>query len=494
MKKAKLKILFINPPLSVGKEVKYASHQIPLGFMYMAGVLEKEGFVVKILDCPLYYKKRRKIDEKTSKIGLYPKEIERQIKNFDPDIVGVNCSFTMFEQDAFEAIDIAKKAKKDAFIVVGGAHASSNAKLVLRNSKIDLAILGEGELTILEIMQKMKNKKTLENIRGTAFIKNNKFIKNSPREPIKNLDNLEPAWHRINFKKYFEHPDNSGITLRGPSINIITSRGCPMNCIFCSVRTVWGRKYRAMSTKKVLDQIEFLYKKYKIKHFRFNDDNLTLNKKRTIEICQGIIDRGINIKWDTPSGVAFWTLDKEILSLMKKSGYYRITFGIESGSKNTQKYIRKDVDLKKIDSLIEHCHKIGLWVASFFIIGFPFEKKEEIEKTIKYITNSKINFPFVFVAQPYPGTEMYEDFKNNNLLEKGVLKSSTPIHSKYRSKYFAGEELNVMRGNIYKKFYFKKIIRYTNPFIFYREFLSKIRSKEDIVYVYKILKNLLTIF
>jgi len=494
MEKKECRVMFIQPPLSSDVRIKIPNHQIPLGFMYMAGLLEKEKFKVKILDCPLYYNLRKKVDENTVKIGLFPEQIEREILDFQPDIVGVNCSFTMFEQDSFEVIELIKKINSKIIVVVGGAHVSSNTKYVLRNNHIDLAVLGEGELTMLEIAQRVRDKKRTDNILGTALTKSGKLIVNKPRELIQNLDILEPSWHLLDFKKYFQHPDNYQVTMRSPSVNIVTSRGCPGNCTFCSVHTVWGRKWRAMSPEKVLNQIELLYKKYGIRHFRFNDDNMTLDKKRILKICKGIINKKLDIRWDTPSGVAMWTLDEEVLTAMKKSGYYRISLGIESGCEKTLKYIGKSVDLEKANRLIEHCHKIGLWVASFFIIGFPYETKNELAKSVQYIVNSKINFPFVFVAQPYPGTRMYQDFVKENLLSHGVEETSTFTLTKYRSKAYSASELNQIRAGIYKRFYLNKLMRYSNPITFYSEFLSKIRSFEDIKYVYKILKNLLTTF
>ena len=472
-----MKILFIVPPLSVNRKVKFANHQVPLGFMYMANVLEKEGFEVKILDCPLYYKERRRVDEDTDKIGFDNYDIGQEIKSFNPDIVGVSCSYSMYEQDSFDIINLVKVVNKKILVVVGGAHASSNP---LKNKNIDLIVKGEGELTMLEIAKNFRDKKDMKHIIGTTG--------NPPRPLIENLDDYQPAWHLINLEDYFKHPDNSAATIRKPSVTIITSRGCFANCIFCSVQTIWGRKWRAMSANNVVDQIEYLYNKG-VKHFRINDDNLTIDKKRIIAICDEIIRRKINIKWDTPSGVAMWALDEEVLTAMKKSGYYRITFGIESGSYDTLKYIGKNIDLDKARNIIATSHKLGLWTASFFIIGFPYETREDIQKTEDFIVNSGINFPFVFIAQPYSGTRMYEDFKAIGC-DVEALSNSTV--SKYNTTNFTADQLNEFRKQIYIKFYKKKIWSYCNPITFYKEFLSKIRSYEDLKYTIKMMVAVVT--
>src|SRR3989338_10400349 len=197
MKDSKNKVLFIVPPLSSNKAIKVPNHQIPMGFLYMAGMLEKHGFEAKVLDCPVYYEQRKEIDKDTIRIGLFPEQIEKAIRDFKPNIVGVSCSFTMFEADTFEVVNLIKKIDKNIFVIVGGAHASSNPQYVLRNRNIDMIVMGEGELTMLEIAEKIRQGKSLESIKGTALMagrgKIKKFRKNPAREPIQNLDELEPA-------------------------------------------------------------------------------------------------------------------------------------------------------------------------------------------------------------------------------------------------------------------------------------------------------------
>ncbi|HRZ85768.1 MAG TPA: radical SAM protein [Candidatus Paceibacterota bacterium] len=489
MKKTnKCKILFINPPQTADKSVRQIGLKFPLGFLYMAGILEKSNFQVKILDCPLYYTKKRDINETKVKIGLFPEDIINEIEDFNPDIIGVSCAYTAFEQDSFEVISlirfIEKNLNKKFLVVVGGAHSSANPEFVLRNKEIDLVVIGEGELTFLEISKRYSSNKKIDSIKGTALIKNGKFKKNKPQDYIKDLDSLNPAWHLINIKDYFDHPDNSRATMRKNSVDLITSRGCPGNCVFCSIHTVWGRCWRGRTAKNVVDEIEMLVKNYGAKQFRFQDDNLTLNKKRIIDICEEIIKRNIDIRWDTPNGIAIWTLDSEVLMKMKQAGCYRITFGVESGSLESQKYVRKIIPEEKLKELIEDCHKLGMWVCATFIIGFPFETEKDIEKTKDLIINSKINFPFVYIAQPYLGTDMYRDFQNAGLLNE-IEMTSYIENTKYNTLNFKKEELNNIRKDIFKEFYKRRLISYINPITFYKEFLSKINNLEELKYIVK---------
>ena len=490
----KNKILLINPAQSSGKNSKYTNFKFPLGLLYIAGKLETNGFDVKIIDAPLYYKKRKEINEDTIRIGLFKEDIKKIIKDFNPDIVGVSCAYSAYETDSFEVINTVRETEKELnkkfLIVTGGAHSSANTEQVLKNKEIDIVVLGEGEETMLEIAEKY-NRKSLKKIKGTAFKENKKLIINKPREYIQNLDEVSAAWHLLDMNLYFKHPDNSVATLRNNSVDLVTSRGCPMNCRFCSIHTVWGRKWRGRSAKNVVDEMELLVKKYGAKQFRIQDDNMTLNKERILEICKEIKKRSLDIRWDTRNGVAFWTLDEEILKAMRKAGCYRITFGIESGCKNTQKYVRKIVDLEKIKNLINICHKHRLWVCSTFIIGFPYEIKKEIMTTKNFILNSKLNFPFIYVAQPYPGTDMHKDFQKENLIQK-IKTTSNIKKSLYHTKHFTGEELNKIKSNIIREFYLKKILSYANPITFYKEFLSKHKKLEDFKYTFKNIYNIVS--
>ena len=478
-----VRILFINPPLSQVRGNVSTNLKFPLGFLYLATPLERDGFGVKILDAPLHYRTVTRVDDTTVRIGMTFEQIAEEIRSFAPRIIGVSCAFTMCEADSFAAIDFIKQRFPSVLLVVGGAHTSANPGYVLRNRNIDLAVIGEGELTMLEIARRFRSGQALQDIRGTALVSDGQVRTNEPRDYMANLDEYGASWHLLDMAQYFAHPYNSNATMRRNAVDLVTSRGCPGRCVFCSIHTVWGRKWRPRTPGNVVDEMEMLCRQYGARQFRIQDDNLTLDKRRIMEICDEIIRRKLDIRWDTPNGIALWTLNEDVLKKMRQAGCYRVTFGIESACARTQQYIGKIVDLQRIRDAVECCHRIGLWVCGTFIIGFPHETLEEIRETERFILKSGFNFPFLYVAQPMQGTRLYEDFKAHNLLPDNFRQMSSVGQTRYDTLHFKWYELNSLLQGILLKFYAYKTLSYLNPVRLYREFVSKIRSWEDCAYV-----------
>jgi len=489
------KILLISPPLTGSFSAGIFTIKVPLGLAYIASYLEKQEYHTEILDCMAYYEEIEKKDDDNYRVGLSEKDIIRKIKNFNPDIVGISCSFTVYEKDSIEVAKLVKQ-NSNALVVLGGAHSSANPGSVLKSKYVDVVVRGEGEVVFSDIVKNFRNKKKINSIRGTIVReRNNKIKVNKPAEYIQNLDEIPfPARHLLPMERYLNHPQNSIANMRKPTTEIITSRGCPFDCIFCSIHTVWGKKWRARSPKNVVDELESLYKKYNIREFRFFDDNITWNKKRMMEICNEIIKRKLNIKWDTPNGVALATLDEEVLKKMKESGCYKAVICIESGCEETLKFIRKPLTLDLAKKIIKICNKLGLWTWSAFIIGFPDETKEDIQKTIDFAKKSGLNFSTFFIAQPYPGTEMYDLFEKKGLIKGelvgGIIQGSSLVNTKYDSIHFSARELRDLRNKAYSDFIKYRILLYLNPIKFYREFLNRIGNFEDLFYILRMVKNL----
>lgn len=481
----KPRILLINPSLTGSLSSGIFTVKTPLGLAYIAGYLKDKGYKPEILDCMAYYNCIEKINGKY-RIGLPEKEIVKNIKK-GWDIIGVSCGYTIHEQDAFKIAELVKKNSK-AIVVFGGAHTSANPEQVLKNKNVDIAVIGEGELVFCNLIKNLKNWKK---VKGIAYKKKAGIIKNHSQEFIENLDELRAARELLDMGKYLKHPQNAIANMRHPTTEIISSRGCPFNCIFCSIKTVWGRKWRARSASNVVDELEFLHKKYGIQEFRFFDDNISWDKKRIIAICDEIIKRKLDIKWDTPNGVAISTLDKEVLSKMKKSGYYKIVMGIESGSEKSLRFMRKPLNLKKAREIIAICNKLGIWTWSTFVIGFPEESIKDINKTIEFASSSGLNFATFYIAQPYPGTEMYQIYESLGLLKEGMKEESSVTNTKYNTKYFSAQQLQDLQKKAYSKFIRARVIRYLNPCHLYNEFLNRIKSWEDVRFVARMFLALL---
>ena len=247
------------------------------------------------------------------------------------------------------------------------------------------------------------------------------------REYLKDLDKLPfPAYDLINFSDYLNNPYLyvSRSNFKGPQISMFTSRGCPYKCVFCSVALHMGKKYRWHSVDYVINHIRLLREKYGISTFHFEDDNLTLHKRRFEQILDALIEQRIKIRWDTPNGVRGDTLNMRLLKKMKKTGCKQLLIAVESGKQETlDNIIKKDTSLEYLIEVIRNCKKIHLQATMTFVVGFPGETLEDMRQTtdlaLKLLREADA-IPSVLVATPLYGTELYEDAVKHGYLKKDV--------------------------------------------------------------------------
>ena len=270
---------------------------------------------------------------------------------------------------------------------MGGPHVTLVPKEFLEEAKnVDIAVIGEGEYAMLEIAQAFEGKKQLSEILGIAYRQNGEVVVNPTRPFMENLDELPyPAYDLVDMEKYL-NPNKIGYrSFQDRAISMITSRGCPFNCCFCAVHLHMGQKFRAHSAEYVLDHIQYVVDKFKVKNIFFEDDNLTLDVKRFEAICDGIIERKIKIGWETPNGVRADCLNLELLKKMKQSGANSIFVGVESGDQQIlDKVICKSLDLNRVVEFAKNAKQIGLKTGAFYIIGFPGETKENMQRTVDF--------------------------------------------------------------------------------------------------------------
>ncbi|PLW80701.1 hypothetical protein C0585_01275 [Candidatus Woesearchaeota archaeon] len=417
----------------------------PLGLAYIAAILKKKGFCVNIIDA-----NAEKLDRK---------EILSILKKENPKYVGITATTPTYASCLKLAKQI-KKTLKTVKIVFGGIHPSTFPNEVLKEKYIDYVVLNEGEYTFLELIE---GKKLLKNIQGLGF-KDKGIIKINPkREFIKNLDDLPfPARELLPNDKYASLEFSSFST-------IIAMRGCPANCIYCSVPKFCGRTLRIRSVKNVIEEIEELVYKFKIKSFSFLDDTFTYDKKWVESFCLNMIDKRLNdkIKWLCLTRVD--TVDLALLKLMKKAGCYKIELGIESGSPKILKKIGKGITRSQIKNAFRLAKKARLATMAFVMVGFPFEKKEDILMTKKLLHEINPNFIQVSYPTPYPNTPFYEYCKKKNVIEN--------VEKLDFSRYKFLKELNVknkqglskeriisLKKDIEKSFYIRPIYMIRNFF------------------------------
>jgi len=494
-----MKILLINPPQTFSSASELPAGSLPLGLMYVAAVLDKAGYAVEILDAFMADVAPKK-DGDTLTVGLSFSQIEAEVHHRKPDIVGISGPFTSQVDNALKVSEIVKKVNSNILTVVGGPHVSTVPEAFLKEATaVDIVVIGEGEYALLEIVEFFEGKKILSNILGIAYRQEGCVIVNDRRPFLENLDELPyPAYHLINMEYYLTNKNIGYRSFQNRAISMITSRGCPFNCCFCSVHLHMGKKFRAHSTQYVLNHIQHVVDKYNVKNIFFEDDNLTFDLKRFETICDGLIEHKIKIGWETPNGVRADCLTLELLKKMKQSGVVSVFVGVESGDPEIlNNVICKSLDLNHVIEFAKNAKQIGLKTGAFYIIGFPGEKKENMQRTVNFALMLKQKYDVgmhLFTATPTFGTRLYEQCKTNNYLEADLTWLSfgstarQPLgHSLIHTEDFTPQEVKDIAKQALKKY---KQISLINNIKHPKKTLQTIYRQPQLLSKY--LKNLFT--
>ena len=418
-----MKVLLVNPPQTFYPGSDPPAGNLPLGLMYIAAVLQKNGYTVEILDAFMAGAEFEEKNGESVTIGLPFKQIEGEIRSRNPDIVGIAGPFTSQIGNAIQTSKAAKEVNPNILTVVGGPHVTLVPKEFLEEAKtVDIAVTGEGEYAMLEIAQYFEGKTQLSEIGGIAYRKNGSVAVNERRPFIEDLDELPyPAYDLVDMEQYLGPSKIGYRSFQNRAVSMVTSRGCPFNCCFCAVHLHMGKGFRAHSAKYVLDHIQYVVDKYKVKNIFFEDDNLTLDLKRFEAICDGIIERKIKIGWETPNGVRADRLTLELLWKMKQSGCKSVFVGVESGDQQIlDKVVCKSLDLNRVVEFAKNAKEIGLKTGAFYIIGFPGETKRNMQRTVDFALEMKRKYDVgmhLFAATPSYGTTLYEECKTKGYID-----------------------------------------------------------------------------
>ncbi len=418
-----MKTLLINPPQTFFPGSDLPSANLPLGLMYVAAVLERAGYKAEILDAFQTDFPFRKIGDVTE-VGMPYGRIGDEIRRRKPDIVGIANPFTCQVEHAVKVADIVKEIDPSILTVVGGPHVTVVPTEFLKEARnVDIAVIGEGEQTMLDIAKFFEGNKKISDIQGIAYRKDEKAVLNSPRPFLKNLDELPyPAYHLVDMEQYLSPKKIEYRSFQDRALSMITSRGCPFNCSFCSVHLHMGKTFRAHSVDYVVNHLEHVVDKYRVKTIYFEDDNLTLDVKRFEAICDKIIERDIRFGWETPNGVRADYLTLDLLKKMKKSGCQSVFVGVESGDQYVlDNIIDKSLKLADVVEIAKNCKKIGLKTGAFYIIGFPGEKKENMKNTVDFALMLKRKYDVgmhLLFATPSYGTRLYEECERKGYIRE----------------------------------------------------------------------------
>ncbi len=379
------KIFLIQP---FYKERHYHFAYLPIGPGYIAEHLKENKIKYDFLDMGIDLGKKYNFHY-----------LVRRIRDFDPDLIGVSM-FTYRYKDTFNLIEKLKKIFRDVKIAAGGPHVSTMDKKILEDNKsIDYGITLEGEETLLELC----GDKELRDIKGLIYRDKDDIIYTGPREFIEDIDRLSfPKYERFYLKGYPR------------AMTILTSRGCPFNCIFCPVKTTIGKRLRMRSAENVVDEIRYWYKKGWTE-FNIADDNFTFDRKRVLDICDNIESEGMrDIRFTCGSGLRADRIDKELLKRMRDVGFYLVSIGVEGGNDKVLKNIKKGEDIETVENAIRLCCEMGFGVRLFFLLGSPGETESDIEDSIKLALKYPVVTACFYNLIPFPKTELFEWIEKRN--------------------------------------------------------------------------------
>lgn len=417
-----MKVTLINPPISIekvyGRFKKLASFQPPVGLASLAGYLLQYGHKVQIIDC--------------NNRSLSIEDVVKELKKYPPDLVGlytISYNFPIVE-DLVKAIKEANRFQK---IVAGGPHATFMAEQTLRMTEIDFCVLGEGEETLLELIQHLEdNSNQLSSIQGLAYrTSEGEIVATSERVRVKDLDELPfPAIHLLppldTYQLYLLHHK------RLPYMTVASSRGCPYKCVFCE--TPSGKIVRAHSPEYVVEYLDFLSKKYGVRETMFVDDTFTLNEKRIFKLCDLMQKKNLDMTW---YGNAHANVrNNDLFKAMRAAGCWIVAVGVESGNQKVIDLMDKGTTLENIASTCKGVLDAGLKLKTFFVLGNPGDTPETVEQTIRFAQSLKAHFPVFSLMTPFPGAPLWETAEKYGTFDRSgfdklTLASDDPVFIPY---------------------------------------------------------------
>jgi radical SAM superfamily enzyme YgiQ (UPF0313 family) len=418
-----------------------------------------------------------------------PDVIQAELSARAPDLIGIHCNFTAHADDSLALAAIVKARFPDTPIVIGGAHPTIEGFSILSGCpSIDYVAKGEGEAILENLIRALKGEIRIGQVAGLMHREQGRIVINEPQPLIPDLDTLPiPSRKYIDMDAYtYFNRETIWYVRNSPVATIMTSRGCPYDCVFCSTKVVWKRKWRFRSLENVFREIRMLVEEHGVREFIINDDQFMTRRKRIHAFCDYFIEAKLGISFSVDSGVSIWLVDEELLAKMKRAGFYSLRFPIETGCKETLEYVNKPVNLDKARQMIRAANRLGFWTSSNIIVGFPNETREQVYESIRYVFESTLDFTSFIIAKPHAGSQMYDDFEREGLLKLALVQGSNFYRSDYDTKHLSAQELNDIVNDAHARWFAHKARFFLNPANFYLYFLPKVQSFADLAYLLRV--------
>lgn len=409
----------------------------PLSLISVGTVLKRNGINVKLIDAAAE--------------GLSASQISEKIKDCE---FAIMLTSTMTLNEDSEILAELKKNSPELKTVVFGGHVTAEPKSSLEKKGIDIVVRREAEYIIRDLVSAVKNGEDWRNVKGISFIKDGEYIENENYPLIENLDEL-PIPDRTFLPVGIDY--YNPVIKRMPYTTMFASRGCPGQCTFCSSPIFYGRAIRAMSAKRVLEEIREIVK-LGYKEIFFRDEIFTVFKDRVKEICETIIKEKINISWICSSRIN--TIDKEMMIMMKQAGCHMIRLGVESGVQQLLDNVKKGIKIERTEQVFKCAHEAGIDTHAHMMIGLPGETEKTIEQTIKFLLKIDPTIVTFGILTPYPGTQLFLELKNHHPeMGDGTAMDISKLHTNaFYNEYFtelSASQLQKYIRKVYRKFYLR---------------------------------------
>jgi len=419
-----MRILLVQPASNIMKSRRESKPALqPMGLAYIAGTLLANGYNnVEILDVLTEgYYNETPFNENYIRYGLSPDEIKSRIAAFKPDIVGVSSIMSLRKYQSHEICKLAKEVDPKITTIVGGNHHACFPNETLQDSNVDFVCVGEGEESMLQFVKWKEGKITFDNVHGIAFRQGGNVIIKPQVYRERNLDKIPfPAHHLLALDKHLQIWKKEGYHYYEAKkfTSSLMARGCPNLCEHCPHDVIFPG-YRARSGKNIADEVELGYKTLGIEEFQFHEYNACVIKKNVEDFCHEMINRKLtHIRWGWPIGIWLKPLTYDFLALMRKAGSDYVDLAIESSNQQLLDAVMKgkDVDLGHTAEVIKWANDLNYYINCFFMIGFPNQKKEEIEATIEFAKTLDVDSVTFFIAQALPKTPLWNQAMKESLM------------------------------------------------------------------------------